>query len=205
MLRTTHDVAEPKNVSACCASNGEISRTIELKWKPGEGGGLEPLYNAKIDGEGELDSMKVSFSGGLCHVTKTPPTQQERAKAKLTTLEWEYPDDPASPGWAQSGYPVQLAIAVDLGLANTNYTAVCPNVPSFTFPYPFDSPQLYLALDRLPSDKDEPEKYPRSVQTGWEFTSLNPFRAHVMKTGSGDNGISTTSGELELTLNHTPQ
>lgn len=202
-MATTFTVEELPN--ACCAPTGSFDSTIDLRWKPGDGGDvLTRIADAKIEGEGDLENLKIQFGGALCHVTATPPQQTEKAVAKITSLEWEYPDDPTAPSWAESGYPIQLGMSVNPGSANTSYTAVCYGITTPAIPYPFPLAELTFAFGNQYADRDDPTKYPLRIEARWEFTSANPFRAHRQLQGSGSNGITPVTMTIDLTLHHRP-
>ncbi len=191
---------------ACCAPTGSFDSTIDLRWKAGDGVDvLTRIINAKIEGEGDMERLSIQFGGALCHVTTTTPQQLDQAVAKLTSLEWEYPDDPAAPGWAESGYPIQLGMSVNPGSATTTYTAECDGTIAIpAFPYPFPLGEIVLAFGGAFADREEPEKYPLMIEVGWEFTSANPFRAHRQLQRTGETFITPVTMTVDLTLDHQP-
>jgi hypothetical protein len=208
---TQFDQGSPRNGSlACCAAAGQTTRTMELKWTAGSGAGLERIADAKIEGEGDLHLDRIAFKGNsFCSVTSTQPTQTRKAEAALRSLEFEYPDDPGTPDWAASGYPVSLAIAVNLGEANTVYTVKCKGVPrAFDIPFPYDHEFVDVGMEASGGtsiNRIDPDRFPLLFDKGWEYPSLSPFRAHVVRDTSYDNGVSATTIHVDMTLTHSAQ
>jgi hypothetical protein len=210
-VKTTFDDGEPTvppGSISCCPASGTATRRFELQWKPGSGSGLEQVLGAKIEAKADLERMRVQFEGNLCHVSHTYPRSTEQASAKIAGLDYEYPDDPTSPNWAASGYPVSLRVSLDLGMASTHLTYRCRYLPqAISMDFPFDSGQVlrvFLADGSIGPDPKEPDLYPVSAADGWEFQSLSPFKAHFHKDGSASTAVQTATASLDLVLTHTP-
>lgn len=187
---------------------GEVTTSIDLEWKPGDGDGILKFVNSKIEnaenanntGELVVTSFNVApRDNGDCTLTKDPPAPLRKATAKLKELEFEYPDDPTTPDWAKSGYVTALKLALDPGDVSTGVTITCPQTGTADLPVEMYQPNLVFVSDGFFEPPDESSEY-TLLDRAWTFPSINPFRAEWEAEVGG-----TLTGHVALHLVHTPK
>lgn len=187
---------------------GRVTTSIDLQWKPGDGDGILKFVNAKIENAensnntGDLVVQKfnvIATDQGGCTIVNDAPTQLRKATAKLKTLQFEYPDDPATPTWASSGYVSALKLAIDPGDVTTGVTISCPNVAPQDLPVDMYQPAAVFIINGFTTAPDDAGNT-YLLDRAWTTQSTNPFRAEWEE--SIDLALNGTVG---LKLFHTPQ
>jgi hypothetical protein len=176
-----------------------VTSSIELQWKAGAGEGIGQFLQSTIEGTGHLVVTDFNFIDklpGHCNYTYDTPVERRQPTAKLKELTWEYPDDPATPTWAKSGYVTVLKLSFDPGDVVTGITTHCPDGPNADVPQDFYVPLVAFAYNGFgPDPKESSDTY--LLDRGWTFQSLSPFRAD-WSADAGDLGAVT------LKLKHAP-
>ena len=177
----------------------QVTSSIDLQWKAGAGGGIEQFLQATIAGTDHLvvGQFNVQVSSD-CTITYDTPVERRQPTAKLKELTWEYPDDPASPTWASSGFPETLKLSFDPGDISTDLKIACPDGASAALPLDQYQPEVVFTLNGFfPDPEESSDTY--LLDRHWTFGSISPFRADWSET----TDLALT-GTVSLKLVHAP-
>jgi len=184
---------------------GAVRWTIPLAWKPGDGGGMAAIYFATIDGTADPQVDEMAFTSPQCAVVAAPPSLEFPAEASLRKIEFEYPDDPATPDWARSGLMSQLELQVQFGSVRT--TLGCSRSASAR-PFSFEDPivnAVMLSLGYAQVVPEQPGGIMVIFKDGWKFPTQNPFRATLTREGAVNSDGDHVAANVKFELRHTPQ